>query len=373
MAHLVLLSALRTGVGSRYGTRYGSAHPDSRGARPRRGRYALLRRSSSVSKSRSFSIYLLKEGFDATTALKPDHVLDGDVAAANLPSGASLFVLDAPPKPPWWKDYFGVDKALHQTGKGALVFLPINGRTFVLTFGRVAHNLKDESYEYDFGLRVTLNAVDPKRLKNTDVIEPGTARRQRTQVAIDSDLTYFEFDRDSKILKSLTGKAKPQYRHLMKHATGSTNLRINSPVGAADLAGLCTQLLALYRDESYRTTFPDIHNITPVRDPSLIAALDARLLEAIQTKNPDLYLTVPTIVDYQDEFYVAFGGAGASRIYDEVYLDRYYEYLAEKGRDPSALALGDLRSHVLKLTNEDGDPRSSYSLYRWGMSRRLLN
>ena len=110
-----------------------------------------------VSKSRSFSIYLLKQGFDASNALKDDHRLDDEVGAANLPIGATLFVLDNRPNEPWWKGYFGVQKNLNQVSKGALIFLPVKQRCFTLSFGHVYHNLKDESYEYDFGLRVTLN------------------------------------------------------------------------------------------------------------------------------------------------------------------------------------------------------------------------
>ena len=45
-------------------------------------------------------------------------------------------------------------------------------------------------------------------------------------MAVDSDLPYFDFDRDSKIPKSLTGKAKTKYQDLMKHTTGASNLRI---------------------------------------------------------------------------------------------------------------------------------------------------
>ena len=52
----------------------------------------------SKAKSRSFSIYLLKLGYDASNALKGDHTLDNEVVASKLPAGASLFVLDSAPR-----------------------------------------------------------------------------------------------------------------------------------------------------------------------------------------------------------------------------------------------------------------------------------
>src|ERR1700731_4481395 len=98
-----------------------------------------------MSKSRSFSIYLLKTGYDASNALEDDHDLDDTVSAAALPANASLYVLDSDPHPPWWKDYFGIKKSLNQVTKGALIFLPIKERCFALSFGHVFHNLKDSS------------------------------------------------------------------------------------------------------------------------------------------------------------------------------------------------------------------------------------
>jgi hypothetical protein len=56
-----------------------------------------------MSKSRAFSIYLLKSNFDAENALKDEHGLEANEGAEHLPAGAKLFVLDNDPYPPWWK------------------------------------------------------------------------------------------------------------------------------------------------------------------------------------------------------------------------------------------------------------------------------
>ena len=316
-----------------------------------------------MSKSRSFSIYLLKEGFDASNALKKDHSLEDDVDANGLPEGASLFVLDNVPRKPWWKDYFNIQKDLTQVTKGALIFLPVEERCFALSFGHVFHNLKDASYEYDFGLRVTLNSVDPKKLKSTDILEPAGARRQRTQVPVDSDLTYFDFDRDSTILKSLTGKVKDEHKELFKHATGSSSLRISSKVHSDELATLCRKLLELYEINTYKTTFPDIQNIAPVRDPVIIEQLNGKLLEALRAKSADIYLSIPALIDYQDNVCAAFSGVGQSCVYDDVSSDRYYEYLASHDWPLNEIGIEELKKHGLLLTDEDGSPRERYSVF----------
>ena len=117
-------------------------------------------------KTRPFSIFLLKKGYDTSNSLKDNNSLSKAVAAKKLPKHSTLFVLDNPPRDPWWKNYFDIEQPLPQASKGALVFIPVKDRCFALSFGHVFHNLLDNCYEYDFGLRVTLNSLDPNKLKS---------------------------------------------------------------------------------------------------------------------------------------------------------------------------------------------------------------
>ncbi len=313
----------------------------------------------------SFSIYLLKNGFDATNSLKDENKLQADVLGNNLPEGAILFVLDNFPHSPWWKSYFGIQKDLMQVSKGALIFVTANERWFALSFGHVSHNLKDTSYEYDFGLRVTLNCVDPEKLKSTDILEPSGAKRQRTQLPVDSDLTYFDFDRDSTILKTLTGKVKDQYKDICKNATGASNIRISSDKMPAGLADLCGSLLELYQQETYKTAFPDIQNISPVRDPEVIENLNVKLVEAFKSKSDSLTLSVPEIQNYGDGLWGTFSGAGAGKVYDDIFIARYYEYLADASAELDTIGLSEFKKHHLALTNEEGSVvRDQFSILK---------
>ena len=318
-----------------------------------------------MAKARSFSIYLLKEEVEPADSLKEGNVLKQDVVGDQLPEGASLYVLDNIPKPPWWKAYFGVQGDLLQASKGALVFLPAGNRWFALSFGHVYHNLKDTSYEYDFGLKVTLNCVDPDKLKSTDILEPSGAKRQRTQLPTVADLTFFDIDSDSTILKSLTGKVKKEHKDLFKHATGSSNIRISSSALPDELSGLCEKLLKIYKDDGYKTAFPDIQNISPVRDPTVIEQLNDKLIEAFRNKEESVSLSVPKIVDYADGLWGTFTGARTGKVYDDIFIDRYYEYLEDASVDLDAVDINELRKHQLVLTNEDGAyVRDSESIFK---------
>ena len=222
---------------------------------------------------------------------------------------------------------------------------------------------KDESYEYDFGIRVTLNSLDPNKLKSTDVLEPGVARRQRTQVPIESDLTYFDFDRDNAILKSLTGKVKDEHKELFKSATGASSLHISSAVAPDGLIELCEKLLELYESDAFKTAFPDIQNITPVRDPAIIARLNGKLLTAFRRQAENLSLAIPAIIDYHHNAYASFSGAGQSLVYEDVFIGRYYEYLDENGKRLRDIGLDDLKRHTVRLTDEEGSPKQRFPIF----------
>lgn len=317
-----------------------------------------------MTKTRSFSIFLLKDSEDATSALKENHGLEAQVDVGALPEGASLFLLKKSTPPPWWKGYFGVATVGPQVMQGALVFVPAGGRWFALSFGHVSHNLNDAAYEYDFGLRVTLNCVDPDKLKSTDILEPSGAKRQRTQLPVDSDLTYFDFDRDSTILKSLTGKVKDEHKKLFRHATGASNIRISSDVDSGRLVELCSSLLTLYKDDAYKTAFPDIQNISPVRDPVVISTLNAKLVDAFRAKDDAVALSVPEIQNYRGGLWGTFAGAGAGKVYDDIFIARYYEYLADADVDLADVGLAELKRHSLELTDEHGSERDRWSIFK---------
>lgn len=317
-----------------------------------------------MTKSRDFTLFLLKEGVERTEALKLGHKLKNESKVSELPPGATLYILDNDPYTPWWVDYFGISRNLKQAGKGAIVFLTSESREFALCFGHVAHNLNEDSYEYDFGLRTTLNCVDPDKLKNTDTSEPGSARRRRTQLTVSNDLTFFDLDQDSTILRSLTGKVKSEHSETIREATGSTSLRIRTRAQADELKDLCATLLSLYESDDFRTTFANIQNVVPVRDPERISQLNSSLVGAIQDRSTDVMLGIPELVDYSQGIFASFSGAGRSAEYDEVLAANYFHYLNSKDVARDQIDLKTLKKHSVHTTAEDGDRPRTYSIYK---------
>ena len=323
--------------------------------------------SKGGNKSRSFSIFLLKSDVKAPAdALKAGHALKDTIKGEGLPEGAVLYVLDTDPRPIWWAGYFGLAAKLEQMSKGALVFLPVKGRWFALSFGHVSHYLDDEKYEHDFGLRVTLNAVDPELIRSTDILQPSGAKRQRIQLPAPGDLTLFDFDQDSTILKSLTGKVKdPALKDLCRNITGAANVRISTDKASGDLSTVCATLLDLYGKNTFATSFPALLNVSPVRDPAIAKVLNGKLIDAVHAKDDSVVLTVPEIQDFNSNFGVSYAGAGSGKVSDDADIDDYFQYLDDHDQDSAALTLDDLKKHRLLVTNEDGSiTHADYKILR---------
>ena len=316
-----------------------------------------------MSRSKNFSVYLLKVGFNAQNSLKEDHnliLLDED--NNNIPQGGSIYYEQYITKAPWWKEYWGIHQNMQQTSVSAIVFLPVNERCFAITFGVSYHNLKDDSYEHDFGIRTTLNTLDPEKIKSTDILIPETAKRQRIQIPTASSLTYFDFNTDESIVKRLTGAVKEEYRDLLHNATGSSNLRFTTTCEPYELSELCANLLNFYLRRDYEHSFPELHNIIPIRDPELISMLENQLLIDFHDESINLTLCIPDIVDYSTNFRVKYRGSKKiSKEFEDVYIANYREFVKEHNL-PINISL--LSKHSLCIFDENGSKIQSFSIYK---------
>lgn len=320
-----------------------------------------------MAKSRGFSIYLLKEEFNYSNALKEDHSLELITEEnTNLPANAIMYISDRPANAPWWKSYWGVQKNLIQTQKGALVFLKVNNRYVVLTFGMTYHQLKDNCFEYDFGLKTTLNSLDPKKIKSTDILQPENAKRQRIQSPTASELNFFDLRSDETILKKMTGAVKDEYVDLFKNITGGNSLKVSSNLQADEISNLCMNLIEIYEKEDYKTTFPELQNIVPVKDPAILDLLRNNLKEAFNSDPAplELVLAIPDIFDYSIDYKIKFSGEGRSNLeFTDVYIKGYREYLSDRNID-EITDVDKFNLHKLRILDDNETLIKEYSIYK---------
>lgn len=310
------------------------------------------------------SIYALKSGMTVEAALRDDHgYTETSDHSSSIPD-LRVFIKRGTQDAPWWKDYLSLNEDLLQGSNSAAAFVPSGKRIMVLTFGSGQFLLRDDAFEHDFGTRVVLNAVDPRKLKSTETLDPDSSQRRRTQIPYDGDLALLSFAGDASVLKSLTGKARPKYNDLVRSVTGSSSLRVTTPAQPSDLERLLRRLRKLYKSDAFLKTFPDVAQIRPITDPQLIETLDEKLAAAVFDIKAPIVLTVPDILDYRDETFVQFSGRGVSPIYDDVYVKHYREYLESHGADPKSFGVDVLKHDYMVLLDGDHKQRQRWSIYK---------
>ena len=314
-------------------------------------------------KSRTFTIFLLTEDTTPEKALVNTDALEQVSDATEIPASAILYLRKNETHDPWWKGYLGLSRQLQQSYPGGILFVPVGNRWFAATFGQSYHHLSASSYEYDFGIRTTLNAIDRKSLRSTDAVNPETAKRERIQAPKESDFSFFSFDGDcNTVLKRISGRVQEQYHDLFTNVTGCDSIRVTTKTSATELVLFCQNLLGLYKKAEAEKNFPEVFNIRPEKNQAILDKLDEALLKAIKQKDASLTLSYPDMMDYQDIGQIKFGSLQPADLF---IMKSFWERLPEQ--DLTALTITQVKkSYNVSLLDRDGKPwkKVSPSLYK---------
>ena len=310
-------------------------------------------------KSRTFTIYLLNKDTSPQDALCKKDGLDLITDAKQTPKDAILYLMRNNIHPPWWKDFLGLSQEVRQAYPGGILFVPVDTRWFAITFGQSYHYLSASAYEYDFGLKATLNAIDKKSLRSTDVVNPETAKRERIQAPKDSDLSFFAFDGDSSaILKRISGRTHTRYKNLFTCATGGDSIRVTTTRNAKAFTPFLKKVLLLYSKDDAEKNFPEVFNIRPEKSSSVLDKLDNALLNAVKKKDGSLILSYPDIINFQNLGQVKFGSL--KQPVDSFSIEAFWTCIP--GPNLTALTIEDLKkSYNVRLLDGDGQPLNKVS------------
>lgn len=285
------------------------------------------------------TIFLIKAG------MKDRDVMDGDSSEAiSLPVTVenkeigTLYVKHTPAHPPDWAKFFygSIDlnsKEFRNSAVSAIFLTRAGNRLFALSFGHGRHLLNPGCYEERFGLRVTLNSVDPDMLRAVDVTtleaNPFHGKRQATRAA---PLGEFGLNLDQDLLRAVTGK--PLSENLGTQMTGVDSLSVRVRTDLKGLKALLLKYLAKSSEDSYRKRFPWVDHVAEVRDQKLCDKLFVLLIDALSEKDSSrVWAAVPEVVDWNTFDHFRFGTPTAKHSFDDVNLNCIFEAL--DGATPS--------------------------------------
>jgi len=322
--------------------------------------------ATTSSRKEKLTIYLARDASKADSDLIKSEKAGAPVSLElEGAESATLYVKIQPPgqRPTWTKLFTSsrmVDDSLFgvSSSVGAVLIVRLAGGTFILSFGMGFHLLKNQAIERDFGLKVTLNTVDPDKLRSLDKASyDHNPLNSRTQSTKDVDIFNLHLDSETEILYAVTGASLVE--EFGANVTGRDALTLSVET---DLSGI-SKILEMSLSK-YRTKLPDkfswVENINRVRDLDELEILDLELDERL-SKNDynDLWLGEPEIVDWEGQVGYSFDMYARTPRHVVLSFEDYIEYC-----DGEELSVSKLKDDVIHINDAEYKSVKSWPAYR---------
>ena len=302
------------------------------------------------------SIRLLREGVEPENAVREGTKLedwdqiDGSKIVLDTLGGGH----------PKWATFLGLSSVqkmkLKNSSAMGLIFLKVEERWFAMSFGLGHVKIDPAKIEQDFGLKVVLNSVDPKKLRSADVRTPDeNTLSRRSQTSRGSDQTAFSIDVERDIVRGLAGQ--PKDKNFASKVAGSDSLTIERDIVVNDLPAVCGDAFRIYQKSDYKCQFGWIDQIKHVRDDAVISSLRDKLVdkinEAIRTNDTEnLHLAYPVIYDPEKGGWIQYKGFRSRRKFTDLDIRGYIDALLERKR--TSVSEADLDKHAVHEVDDQG-------------------
>lgn len=299
----------------------------------------------------TLTIFLLKDSIGSPQdALDPDKPRTPVALAENSSVAGTLFVGGQKRAVPDWVamlNQFLVEPVgnVYSASIAAVLIVFHEERYFALTFGSGRFLLDPRACVRDFGLKVTLNRVDPAKLRSMDSrVYDDLVVSTRKQLSRSGAVADFELDVGRALIRGVTGDANEG--EIFKRLTGSTALRMATELPFSQLDEILEEVLAAYEDTAYQANFGWIDNIQEV-DEATADELDALLEAALPLPNAGgAYLAPAEVVDWTEIDGFNYTGGNNSIEYEELSITNYIAIQAGRGQTPDTTALKKHRVRV---------------------------
>lgn len=319
-------------------------------------------------KSRRLTFYLLQEDItDFDDALDPDKAsVTSDIDPSSGIDGRFFYVEPQPSVPSWVSFVQPVItdqlSGIHSASTSALLLLRTSGRTFALTFGYGRSLLDLSRIEYQFGLRVALNRIDPRQIRSLDTKTfEDLVVSTSTQASKSAELPTFGVDISRDILRAVTGE--PRDQTFCSRIAGSDWLVMEGvKATASELPAICDDLLTAFAEDTYKTDFGWIDQLSLVRDSATIAALNDLLVEELRTGAAGwTHLAMPEVIGFEDIDGFKIAGT-REHVYEDLDL---HDYLTRLGEKRATTTLENLRSRSVSVRfGSSGNFDKRWNLYQ---------
>lgn len=270
------------------------------------------------------------------------------------------------PEPSWLKFMDGTmpelsDYNLWTSSLSALLLVKQDDAFYAVVFGYGASLLKDEAIDERFGLRATLNGVEPSQLRSIDHKRlEAISRHTRENLSRNGPLGQFGVDINRDLLRAVTGK--PSDARYGTRMSGADQLTVTAEITIRNLGDALTAYYELSEQETYKQNFPWVDNIREVRDPVIRTALDKQLAKELGKGTANAWLAPPGMHDWSTCGGFRYRGSRRKEPYPDLQLDDYFRELggADELEDGRRLT----HDHVVHLRTDNDTSRQSWPIIR---------
>lgn len=314
------------------------------------------------------SIYLAKDpsSLDSTTLKIESAKPPIEFKLENIESAVLYIKKDPPKHSPSWTKLFTSRPELPEgafgesSTVGAVLAIRHCGEKFVLTFGSGFHLLQGEHIERDFGLRVTLNSVDPDKLRSLDKASyDHNPLNSRTQSTREVDIFDLHIDSETEMLYAVTGTST--VKCFGSQVTGRDALTLTVSTNLDGLAEILQEALSRYR-QKLPENFEWVDNVSRVRDSATCQILDLELDDVLDKQDfSRLWLGEPEVVDWENQVGYSFDMWPKTPRHVVLEISDLQDYLTTKALPFTVNSLHTVGVHI---NNSDYKEIKSWSAYR---------
>ncbi|WP_227286543.1 DUF6119 family protein [Boseongicola sp. H5] len=310
----------------------------------------------------SFSDVFKKDALDATGDSRLEKIIR--VKNPEFGDGGELFLFIKKGYPPGWLGQLHAnfkieDKVYNQSHSGVVAFKS-DERVFVLTFGYSSHLLNPYRLVSDFGLKVSINSLDPGSIKGLERNNLVRAVRSVEHSPFSRSINSFGIDEAFELIKKVSGRLDGEGSE--SSITGAQALRFSSSRKLERIPDYAKDAMELYNSIAYKkTSFSIIDTLQLVTDKANIDELDDGLVAAVRSLTDKRFeIGLPEVSDKHAVEY-AFTKIRMSGRKPDLFLDDYRKELGDGLKD---LEIDVFKSHDVRAFWDADNGRTDSSLYR---------
>lgn len=179
---------------------------------------------------------------------------------------------------------------------GIIFIITQQNNLFAITFGTANHKLNKSRFVYNFGLKTTLNMLNPLgviyRHSSKSISETKTQKNIGSSKALQID--KLNFNRLSDLLNNVNGELSNQYQTLFGCKKVQGGQALNISLDSDYLSQQLDSLESAFYSNAYKDKFEFIDNISPIslKERELRECLDNLIFDKVKTDDFALFAPI---------------------------------------------------------------------------------